>query len=363
MPELTLRDGMVIVGSLLILAVMVDAWRRMRLQRSRVRMKLAEAPPESGGPDDDISMFRELPNGGARVVSRSDYAGPDEDLEPQGVAGLARSAPAASRPAVTEEPGPVASAASSTTASKQGTVDAAKAVTRSEDEPAPEVALDDSDDSSVSEALDELVDDVAAAAADDPVPEPVPETEQESVLAGVSADDGEPANLDWLVDLPPSQEDPAADGAELPHDVSTEVIMLHVMARDERGFSGKSILEILLACDLRFGDMSFFHRHEQEAGRGPIQFSVANMLQPGVFDIDNMDQLRTRGLVFFLTLPGPEDMFQAFEYMLETARAVARNLNGELLDESRSVLTQQCVEHSRQQIREFERRLLAQPSA
>ena len=35
--------------------------------------------------------------------------------------------------------------------------------------------------------------------------------------------------------------------------------------------------------------MNFFHRHEREAGRGPIQFSVANMMQPGVFDIDNPD--------------------------------------------------------------------------
>jgi FtsZ-interacting cell division protein ZipA len=39
--------------------------------------------------------------------------------------------------------------------------------------------------------------------------------------------------------------------------------------------------------------------------------------------------MRTRGLVFFLTLPGPEDMLQAFDYMLETARTVARNLGGD----------------------------------
>ena len=45
MPELTLRDAMVLIGSLLILAVIVDAWRRMRQQtRAQVRMKLA---PES----------------------------------------------------------------------------------------------------------------------------------------------------------------------------------------------------------------------------------------------------------------------------------------------------------------------------
>ena len=84
------------------------------------------------------------------------------------------------------------------------------------------------------------------------------------------------------------------------------------------------------------------------------------MMQPGVFDIDNMSDFNTPGLVFFLTLPGPEDMMKAFDYMLETAQAVARNLNGVVLDESRSALTRQSMDHSRQQIRDLERRLLAQ---
>jgi cell division protein ZipA len=38
---------------------------------------------------------------------------------------------------------------------------------------------------------------------------------------------------------------------------------------------------------------------------------------------------------------------------------VARNLGGEVLDESRSALTRQSLEHSRQKIRDLERRLLA----
>jgi cell division protein ZipA len=83
------------------------------------------------------------------------------------------------------------------------------------------------------------------------------------------------------------------------------------------------------------------------------------MMQPGVFDIDRMSELATPGLLFFVTLPGPEDMMKAFDYMLETAQAVARNLGGEVLDESRSALTRQSLEHSRQKIRDLERRLLA----
>lgn len=317
MPELTLRDGMVIVGSLLILAVMIDAWRRMRQQRSEVRMKIATSGVDDGSPLDDISSFRELPNGGARVVRRDVNAESSQGAEdPDG--------------------------------------DETPAVATSIPEPAPEPEVAETESAAPQQSKYE-----PETASPTPA-KPAPEVDdEEEALVTMRATD-EPVTLDWLEDLPAHDSESADDDAgELPRD-NEKVLVLHVMARSEQGFAGKDILEILLACDLRFGDMDFFHRHELEAGRGPIQFSVANMLQPGVFDIDNMDAMHTRGLLFFLTLPGPENMIQAYDYMLETARAVARNLGGEVLDESRSVLTQQSIEHSRQQIRELERRLLAQ---
>lgn len=302
MPELNLRDAMVLIGSLLILAVIVDAWRRMRQQqRSRAQVKLASDASEANA-EGNFSHYRELPSGRARVVSRDDL--------------LRR---VAARPAHADagaNPAPTAANHASTAAG----------ASHSTHEPPAAPPVEDSG----------------------------------AVLAGVRARADEPANLDWLDDLPAgSAGDDIDDPGELPRQADTEVIILHVVARDSAVFLGKDLLEILLACDLRFGDLRFFHRHEQRAGRGPIQFSVANMLQPGVFDIDNMPAMQTRGVVFFLTLPGPRDMARAFDYMLETAKTVARNLGGELLDESRSVLTQQSVAHARQQVREFERRLRA----
>ena len=299
MPELNLRDAMVLAGSLLILAVIVDAWRRMRQQqRSRAQVKLVTDPAQDDA-ENDFSHYRELPSGRARVVSRDDL--------------LRR---VAARPADADA------------------------------NPAPAAANHAGTAAGASDSIDE--------------PRTAPPVEDSAVLAGVRARADEPANLDWLDDLPAgSADDDIDDPGELPRQADTEVIILHVVARDSAVFLGKDLLEILLACDLRFGDLRFFHRHEQRAGRGPIQFSVANMLQPGVFDIDNMPAMQTRGVVFFLTLPGPRDMARAFDYMLETAKTVARNLGGELLDESRSVLTQQSVAHARQQVREFERRLRA----
>ncbi|MEP4148005.1 MAG: cell division protein ZipA [Halioglobus sp.] len=286
MADLTIRDWMVIIGVLLITAVLLDAWRRVRSEKySRVKVDLADpAEDEVVSGDEDLAWLKELPNGGGRVVERGD---------------LLRAAGHIPTPVAPQEE---------------------------------------------SSAVEQ-------------------EAEAESVVSGMSAEDEDSENLDWLdgmgSDGPASTELDPEEPGRLPRDVNPEVFMLNVVARDARGFKGADILHILLACDLRFGDMNFFHRHEFEAGKGAIQFSVANMVQPGVFDIDNMSDFNTPGLVFFLTLPGPEDMMKAFDYMLETAQAVSRNLGGDVLDESRSVLTKQTLEHCRQQIRDLERRMLA----
>lgn len=370
---------MVIVGSLLILAVAIDAWRRMRQQqRSRVRVRLATDLP-GDEPPDDIGQFRELPNGGARVVRRDEST--EKSLESLGLRAASSSKPAGPgareraqasgsedsagsrvRARAEKSDSAIDDAERASAASGAGTgggaSSAAQATARAAAAELAGAGQPSAGSTADTTALHEESDSVAAEESVDHG-ETEDDFDEVAPLAGVSARDDEPANLDWLEDLPANE--PAADdeAGELPRQSDTEVIILHVMAREDSGFGGQDILEILLACDLRFGDMDFFHRHEQQAGRGPIQFSVANMLQPGVFDIDKMHEMRTRGLVFFLTLPGPEDMILAFDCMLETARTVARNLRGELLDESRSVLTQQAVEHSRQQIRELDRRLRA----
>jgi cell division protein ZipA len=179
-------------------------------------------------------------------------------------------------------------------------------------------------------------------------------------LTSSQPDSNAQGTVDWLDNLEPDEasERDSVEQGRLPRGANTHVFILYVVARSEEGFAGMDILQTLLSCDLRFGDMDFFHRHELASGRGPIEFSVANMMKPGVFDIDNMEPLQTRGLMFFVTLPGPTDMLKAFDYMYETAKVAAKALDGDIQDEKRSVVTRSSLEHMRQQIRELERRLL-----
>lgn len=131
-----------------------------------------------------------------------------------------------------------------------------------------------------------------------------------------------------------------------------EVLVIHVLARAPEEFAGEGLARLFQACDVRFGAMSIFHRHEEEKGMGAVQFSVANVTHPGTFDDATLDGVSSPGLSFFLRLPGPQRPLEAFDCMLETARVVARKLDGEMQDESHSVFTSQTAEHYRQRVRE-----------
>ncbi|WP_263138490.1 cell division protein ZipA [Pseudomonas sp. RIT-PI-AD] len=137
-----------------------------------------------------------------------------------------------------------------------------------------------------------------------------------------------------------------------------EVLVINVVARDGEGFKGPALLQNILESGLRFGEMDIFHRHESMAGNGEVLFSMANGVKPGTFDLDDMDHFKTRAVSFFLGLPGPRHPKQAFDVMVAAARKLSQELNGELKDDQRSVLTAQTIEHYRQRIVEFERRNL-----
>ncbi|WP_129141952.1 cell division protein ZipA [Modicisalibacter coralii] len=135
-----------------------------------------------------------------------------------------------------------------------------------------------------------------------------------------------------------------------------EVIVISVLSRDEEGFSGTHLLNLMLACGLRYSEMGIFLRYETEDGDSDLQFAMVDVIKPGTFDLEAMDDYRTPGITFLMPLPGAQDSAAAFEAMFETAMVVVRNLGGELKDENRSVMTAQTVEFARQRVQEFERR-------
>jgi cell division protein ZipA len=156
-----------------------------------------------------------------------------------------------------------------------------------------------------------------------------------------------------------SAQERKADSAPAVQDYN-EVLVLNVVAKPDREFSGVDLLQVLLSNGMRFGDMSIFHLHVDTDVRSPVVFSVANIVNPGTFDLNMINDFSTRGLCFFMTLPNVANSMQAFERMLDTAQAVRVTLDGDLKDDNRSVMTAQTIEHYRQRVRDFDLRQLRQ---
>lgn len=159
----------------------------------------------------------------------------------------------------------------------------------------------------------------------------------------------------------PQVKSPAPQPSSEP--VEQEVLIINVRADESRPLSGAALLPLLLTLGFKFGDQDIFHRHVNANGKGPVLFSLANMVKPGVFDIDNLETFTTLGVSLFMVLPIEGDQHQVFNMMHNAARKIADEFGAQLLDGRRSVLTKQGVQRYSEKIREFERqRIIAKSS-
>lgn len=325
--ELSVRDWMIVVGVLLIVVVLIDGYRRVRNERrGNIRMSLNRSFLNSGEEDNDHSS--ELPNGGARIIGSREF----QKFNRQ-------SASYDGEPQIGDEDLDLSQ-----------TVPLLMESVESNVETVDDAAADDTS------SLDEKVDSVQAGYSVNN------ETEAEgnSTDGKQAIDEGDdsPFQHNLLAEGP--EEAPRVSSKRASYDPDQqEVFVINVNAKNEL-FKGPDLLHILLACDLRFGDMNIFHRHENANGTGAVQFSMANSVHPGTFDLEEIDDFSSPSVSFFMSMPGPKDPMQAFDYMVETAQCLVKNLGGELRDESRSVMTLQTLEHCRQRIRDAERRQLTQ---
>ncbi|MEX1220862.1 MAG: cell division protein ZipA [Idiomarina sp.] len=184
-----------------------------------------------------------------------------------------------------------------------------------------------------------------APAAERPAREAKPEPKPESTTEPKAA--SKPTQMDLHIDEVTETEGITAE--------PEEVIALHVKG----DIQGAILLQQMTELGFKYGEFDIFHRHETTAGTGPVLFSLANMFNPGTFDIDEMEVFKTQGIALFLALPVKGSAQQAFNMMHNAAQKIAKAVeNGQVLDEHRNPLTRQTVQHIQQRIREFERRQL-----
>ena len=137
-----------------------------------------------------------------------------------------------------------------------------------------------------------------------------------------------------------------------------EIMYLMLIAKPNKPYVGYELLQALLAQGLRFGAMNIFHRHEDMNGNGKILFSVASAKEPGTFEINKMGAYSGNGLMVFLRLSSNKELMSAFETMLEMAKQLIEDLDGDILDDERKILTHEKIEQMKKKITEFEQKQL-----
>ncbi|MFK8020120.1 MAG: cell division protein ZipA [Pseudomonadales bacterium] len=353
--ELGIREWMIIIGVLLLIAVLLDGIRKMREER---RNHIRVAFKMGGGVCDEDSYVDPVD----REVSKPRVISPAAEAAQIKAASRvakkveqkkAQQKPAKTRKSVPEKIQEKTTAFASAALSNS-------AASKSISEGVPERDRIEPD---LGEAIDVYEVEKSASANDDSArrfsPQQAQQAKHEELAERVKAKvvKDKRANTKQAAEIKEFQPAPSKQPT-LDYSVAEEFLAVYVLAKNEDGFNGADLLQILLACDLRFGKRNIFHRHEYKNGTGPVQFSMANIVEPGVFDLNTIESFQTPGVCFFLSLPGPEDPLKAFDYMVETANCIVRNLDGDLKDEVRSAMTTQTLSHYRQRVQEFERRQL-----
>jgi len=112
------------------------------------------------------------------------------------------------------------------------------------------------------------------------------------------------------------------------------------------------VILALRAAGLKHGRYDIFHKHADEFSDEPL-FSVANLTEPGSFDLSRLSETKIPGMSFFMILPGVGDPVERFDQMVTTARELARELDGELRDEKGSSWSIQRERYVREEIIEY----------
>jgi len=140
-----------------------------------------------------------------------------------------------------------------------------------------------------------------------------------------------------------------------------KIVSLYVAAKAGQLLRGEDIVVAAEKTGLTYGHMNVFHRLiEGHPERGPV-FSMANILQPGSFDMTHIRDMETPAIAFFLTLPAPMTALEAWEKMLPNVERMAELLGGVVLDDSRNTLGRQRIQHIREELRAYDRQHEAPP--
>ncbi|MFT4675071.1 MAG: cell division protein ZipA [Reinekea sp.] len=388
-----LREIIVGVGVFAIIVILIDGLRRMKIKIPTKTMPLDDDYEDPEELARKAQVARELPNGGARVVREMSSA--EQSMLKQRLNLRERVPMLMELVEVTEEDADVAlSDEARQKAALQSELDFTLAMAEADEaitaaEPEAAAMVGDAQDNAVTpegnrdtehptftmaeldrypeaDSLEEPFTETEANLEEEPYPYQTPaaeadESQQEADSVDLYEDETEvddlPSPAAKIDDSPgvsvfsPEASSTVAESRVNPGPVE-ELVIMHIMAKNDGELSGSAVLELLLTAGLRHGPMDIFHYRNPQ---GYSEFSLANCVQPGTFNPDSMNQVNTPGVTLFMQLPTAANTLEAFNHMYEMGRYLAKHLDADMLDEDHNTVTPQRLEYYREKLRSFVR--------
>jgi len=120
---------------------------------------------------------------------------------------------------------------------------------------------------------------------------------------------------------------------------SEDLLVLYITSPAHILFNGLSISKAADEVGMVYGHMNIFHHFGPgKLHSGQPLFSIANMHEPGSFDLGRMADLKTKGVVVFMYSPASIDASVVFELYLNTTQRVAEILGGDVRTSDNEIL-------------------------
>ncbi len=135
---------------------------------------------------------------------------------------------------------------------------------------------------------------------------------------------------------------------------SEDPLVLYITSSPPTLFDGVSIRKAVDAVGMVYGSMSIFHHFgsEQMYSEQPL-FSIANIHEPGSFDLERMVDLKTKGIAIFMYSSPPINADIVFELYLSTAQRVAELLGGNVRTIDNQILNATAIDALRKRASSF----------
>ena len=138
------------------------------------------------------------------------------------------------------------------------------------------------------------------------------------------------------------------------HNIKVEcdhVITVRLTPIDSKPFDGNQVLEILNGNGLSLDESGIFNYLDKH-NKAKL-FSAANLVEPGVFNAQYIENEKIPGLSFFMLMPLSSNEINAFDEMMMVLKRIKTSLKAELLDDAGSTLSIQRERYIREEVIEY----------